>query len=360
MRIGIGAQLLQEFPSGVEQYIAELIEHLLDNGPEHTFYIYGRKAEAFERYHKYPNFVFRPVTVTNSKIERVIWEQFLLPRALRRDRIELYHSPAYILPFRKLPIPAVLTLHDLFALTQPQLCRWHNRCYYRAALPPALDNADRIITLTNATRDEVLRYSPSLANKTVTIYPGIPEIERCISEQAEVPPAGPFILYVGNIEPKKNLPLLLKAYALYRTQGGTHRLIIVGRKNWSYRKIAAMVKQSPYADEIKFTGYLSVPAKWRYYRQAGLFLFPSLCEGLGFPPLEAASCGTPVLLPDLPVFRETLPEADFFVQNDAQACAKAMIQLTASPTRRNYDLTKFDFDAHARHCLALYRELIHA
>lgn len=358
MRIGIGAQLLQAFPSGVEQYIAELIEHLLANGPEHTFYIYGRKVDAFERYRKYPNIVFRPVTVTSTKIERVIWEQFLLPRALRRDRIELFHSPAYILPYRKLPIPTMLTVHDIFALTKPQLCRWHNRCYYGMALPPSLRNADRIITLTHATREEVLQRFPAVTGKTVTIYPGIPE--QYISEKAEIAPAAPFILYVGNIEPKKNIPLLLKAYAIYRTQGGTHRLIIVGRKSWAYQKISAMAAQCPYAYEIKFTGYLSEPVKWRYYRQADLFIFPSLCEGLGFPPLEAASCGTSVLLPDLSVFRETLPEASFFAPNDAQACAKAMLQLTTARKPQNYDLTRFDFDVHARQCLALYRELLHA
>lgn len=360
MRIGIGAQLLHEFPSGVELYIAELIEYLLRNGPEHTFFLYGQREEFFARYQKYTNAVFRAITLTGTKIERVLWEQLRLAGALRRDRVELFHSPAYILPYRKLPIPTILTLHDLFALTRPELCRWHNRCYYRTFLPQSLKNAGRIITLTNTTREEVVQRFPALTDKTITLYPGIPENHQRISDKAEIIPAAPFILYVGNIEPKKNLPLLLKAYALYRAKGGTHRLIIAGRKNWAYRKIARLAAESAYAKDIHFPGYVSAAEKWRYYRQAALFVFPSLCEGLGFPPLEAASCGTPVLLPDLPVFRETLPQAVFFAPNDAQACAKAMLQLTGSPSRQNYDLTKFDFDIHARQCLALYGELVHA
>lgn len=359
MRIGIGAQLLREFPSGVELYIAELIEYLLRNGPEHTFYLYGQKADIFARFRKYQNAVFRPVTLTDTKIERVLWEQLRLAGALRRDRVELFHSPAYILPYRKLPIPTVLTLHDLFALTRPELCRWHNRCYYRDFLPQSLKNAGRVITLTNTTHKEVIQRFPALTDKSVTLYPGIPEAEQA-TDDAGISPAPPYILYVGNIEPKKNLPLLLKAFAVYRAKGGAHRLIIVGRKSWAYKTIARLASQYSCCDAIEFTGYLSAPQKWRHYRKADLFVFPSLCEGLGFPPLEAASCGTPVLLPDLPVFRETLPQAVFFAPNDAEDCAQALLTLTSSPKRRDYDLTKFDFDAHARQCLALYRELLHA
>jgi glycosyltransferase involved in cell wall biosynthesis len=173
-------------------------------------------------------------------------------------------------------------------------------------------------------------------------------------------PASPFILYLGNLEPKKNLPLLLEAYTIYRTQGGTLRLVLAGIKNWGYKKISELAKKSPFAHDIEFPGYFSTAEKWLAYRQATLLVFPSLCEGLGFPPLEAASCGTPVLLSDLPVFRETLPQAYFFTSGNIEACAHAMLKITANPHRISYDLSNFDFDSHAKKCLALYRELLHA
>ena len=112
------------------------------------------------------------------------------------------------------------------------------------------------------------------------------------------------------------------------------------------------------AKDIEFTGYVSEEQKWELYRHASLYVFPSLFEGFGFPPIEAASVGTNILVPDIPIFKEIVPRAAFFKPNDMDDCVAQMLNLLTTNCRQHIDLSRFSYVKHAQECLSIYKFLL--
>lgn len=354
MNIGISAQLLKEHPTGVEIYVFNLLKHLLQADGDNRYFIYCYDNSLTRELGAFPKAVIRPIGLPRSKLLRVFFEQVQLPGMLLRDKVDVYHSPAYIIP-RLLParMPAVVSVFDIFAISKPEFCRFHNNIYYHIALPHSVRRANRILTLSQVVKDEIIStFRVPSANITVN-YPGIGTPRDGNSEVD-----GRYILHIGNFDPKKNMPFLLKAFETLKLRDRIpHKLILAGELAWQYQSARKMAQASPVASDIVFTGYVSEQRKWGLLRNADLFVFPSLFEGFGFPPLEAAIARTPVLVSDIPIFRETVPGAAFFQPGDLDSCVEQMRNLLVRRSQQSIGLGRFSYQQHANTCIGIYREL---
>lgn len=313
MRIAIDGMLLGRRYSGVEGAIADLGRTLSVSGVhEYRFYVPdGRlqdntRVSAAARMTVVPTrwpVRFRPI--------RILWEQLALPPLLRASRCDLLHAPGYVAPLMA-PVPVVLTVYDLIAFTHGDCCTRSNRLHYRLLVPPSVRKASAIIVPSRSVRDDLTRLMPAATGKIRVIPLGVreefrphPDAAVCDRLRRKHSLTGPFILFVGRTEPKKNIVRLIESYGLlkYRTRL-PHRLVIAGTPSWDESRVSAAVRKAGLTDAVVRTGFIAADELPALYAMADLFVFPSLCEGFGLPPLEAMACGTPALVSD----RGALPE----------------------------------------------------
>jgi len=245
------------------------------------------------------------------RLKRIFYEHFRLPGLLRKEKAQLYHATGYILPWF-LKTPNVLTVHDLIALDYPQYCKNENALYFRLCLPRSIKRADRIIAVSYTVKEDILRRFKIDPEKIDVVYHGVDasfkkivagQILERVRNKYHIPQQ--YILFVGNLEPKKNLVRLIDAFLLLKKKNAIpHKLLIVGQDGWKSEAIHKRLERSGDTSDIVFTGYVDNEDLPAIYSMAALFAFPSLYEGFGLPVLEAMACGTPVLISD----RGALPE----------------------------------------------------
>lgn len=230
----------------------------------------------------------RPVTIRHGPPHPL--DPLLLWREVRRERPEVFFSPGFCPPLR-CPVPVVFTIHDLMHVEFPGETSAARRAFYRFGVLPAARRAYRVLTVSHHSRARILEWS-GLPEDRVTVVPnGVGEpfgpdgpVER---------PGWPYVLYVGNHKPHKNLPRLLEAFArLHETFDDGLRLVIPGRR---VPETEESVGAMGLADRVVFPGPLPDDALAAWYRGAACLACPSLYEGFGLPPLEAMACGTPVV-----------------------------------------------------------------
>jgi len=370
MRIGIDAQLLAQRESGVEGCVRSLVEALAQVDDENEYVIYTHGDAPGLDLHGNPRLAVR-VTALPCRIRwvRILWQQMVLPRLLLRDRIDVLHAPAYVSPLGA-PRPVVVTMHDVIAAKFPEMCKRANAIHYGLMLPRVARKAARIIASSECTRRDIVARLHVPRQKVDVIHPGVSSEFRPIEaseKRAQVArrmqlPRG-FILFVGNLEPKKNLPTLIRAFArVKRKRGVEQRLVIGGRRGWKCRDVFEAVQEEGLGGQVHFCGRVSDEDLAALYSMADLFVFPSLYEGFGLPPLEAMACGTPVVAGDAGSLPEVLGDAALLVRPESVSeLAEAMHRALAEPSLR-HDLRRkgmkrarmFDWARAARETVAVY------
>lgn len=338
--IAINGSLLRADVSGVELSITNLARALADHGTE-TYVLHvpptcpGPDIESAR---------FRTVHTrwpTHKRPVRILWEHLALPRLVRRTA-DVFHAPGYVAP-RTPGVPSIITVYDLIALDLPRLCRRTNVAYYRLFLPAAVRRAAAIIVPSAATRRDLAAHFPSAEPKTHVIPLGIHDAfladrddpaTAAVLHRRRIP--APFILCTARHEPKKNLVLLVEAYAqLKRGAGLPHALVLAGPDGWASADVRAAIRRSGLGEHVHLPGFIPLKDLVHLCRGADLFVFPSLYEGFGLPPLEAMACGTPVITSN----RGALPEivGNAAVQadpTDPAAVAACMRRVLTSPDLR--------------------------
>lgn len=323
----------------------------------------------------------KPSWPVHWRAGRITWEQFRLFRRVFEDGIDLLHCPAYVMP-RMCMKPVVVNVHDVFALRMPLLCTRANRGHFRRLLPISLDRASRVIVPTNYVKDEILQWNTSrkddilnLAEKTRVIPWGVdarfqpitdPQKREDLALKYGLPPK--FILFVGRVEPKKNIPTLIQAYfAAVMTAQLPHRLVMVGPKGWGTDgKVRTTIHEHEITDRVCTPGFIPDIEMPTLYSMAEALIFPSYFEGFGLPVLEAMACGTPVIASETPALKEVAGEAALFIhpQNLPQLREAIENVLTNEPLRQKLiaagkkRVAKFTWQAHAAATLEIYREVI--
>lgn len=223
-----------------------------------------------------------------------------LPRLIKKLSPDIVIEPAHFGPFN-LPrrIKRVTVIHDLTPIKFPRFHRFQSQFLQRIFLPGILKRADLIVTNSENTKKDVIAYSPQAKEKTTFIHLGKDEFfkpERDISVLRKYGVKQPYFLFVGTIEPRKNLITLLEAFEQFKQKNQTnHALVIVGGKGWKSGRFFKKLKQYPFRSEIIIPGYVLREELPVFYSMAESFIYPSIYEGFGFPVLEAMACGTPVI-----------------------------------------------------------------
>lgn len=320
MHIGINAQLLsfsQNYRNGgISRYIRSLLTELAFHpGPhEYTIFVNGPETAA-QLGVQHPQMQFVPATWPEEKpAARVAWEQLTLPTLIRQRGIQVLHSPANVLPeFLPRRCAGVVTLHDLAFLRMPEVLTRPKRVYHRTFTVRSLRRAAMVIAVSESTSRDLTGLLEISPQRIATIYPCLDERFSQLVTDEEVRAFRErqgleqgFLLYLGTLEPRKNIPTLLDAYVRLRQMTGTAiKLVLAGGKGWLYDAIFARARELGLENEVLFPGFVNDDESPLWYHAASVFVYPSLYEGFGFPVAEALACGTPTVTST----SSSLPEA---------------------------------------------------
>ncbi len=320
MHIAINAQLLsfsQNYRSGgISCYIRHLLIELAKQPGKHEYTVFVNGQDVVERLAaQHPQITYIPVSWSESRpIARVTWEQLTLPSIIRQRHIDVLHSPANVLPER-LPrsCAGVVTLHDLAFMRFPNILKRSKRLYHRTFTIRSLQRATMVITDSDSTKQDAIELVGVPAERIQTVYLAVDprfsneikaeELEAFRQKQALTKG---FLLYLGTLEPRKNITTIIEAYAQLRQKYAIEeKLVLAGGKGWFYDAIFEKVQKLGLESEVMFPGYVADSEQALWYSAASAFVYPSLYEGFGLPVAEALSCGTPVVTSNV----SSLPEA---------------------------------------------------
>jgi glycosyltransferase involved in cell wall biosynthesis len=349
MHIGLNAHLLSLAETyrgaGINWYIHNLLTHLprVDRHNRYTAFIGDERftpstslrGEPVEPSgHRSPGLALKLSRLPTSRpVVRIFWEQAVQPFALRKESVDLLHALAFVTPLLS-PCPSVVTIYDLSFLLYPESFKRFKRFYLGLFTRLSARKARRVIAISESTRRDVVRLLGVPPEKVEVVYCGIDEAFHPLAEdqvaafrsRRGLPER--FILFVGTIEPRKNVTRLIEAFANLQTcRLASLKLIIGGAKGWFYEDVFARVEELGLGGEVVFPGYIPVSELPLWYNAAELFVYPSLYEGFGLPPLEAMACGTPVVTANTSSLPEVVGEAGLTVDPlDVEALTEAMRQ----------------------------------
>jgi glycosyltransferase involved in cell wall biosynthesis len=306
-----------------------------------------------------------------------LWLLTYLPFRLRGLRADVYHGPAVFLPLVKLGYRTVVTIHDLVSFRFPDTVPWRYSVYMRLMTRLAARSADRIIAVSHATKADLVQTLGVPPAKIAVIHEGVgPEFARPLppeSIDAVVRRYGlrrPYCLFVGNLEPRKNLPTLIEAFAEVRRRRGpggpSVQLVLAGTRAWLHAGIFRAVEQHGIGDDVAFTGYVPNGDLPALYAGATCFTFPSLYEGFGLPVLEAMAAGAPVIAARTGSIPEVAGDAALLVDARGPAELALAIEAVLSDAalrerlvaRGRARAAAFAWDTVSRQTLAVY-EAVH-
>ncbi len=320
MHIGINAQLLSFSQSyrngGVSRYIRYLLTELAKHPGSHQYTVFVNGQDVIEQLgamHEQITYVSAPWSETQPTT-RVAWEQFTLPVEIRKRGITVLHSPVNVLP-EWIPqrCATVVTLHDLAFLRFPAVLTQAKRLYHRTFTIRSLQRATELITVSDSTKRDAHELVGIPNERMHTVYTCIDERFSSVVNDKQVQAfqerqklKSGYLLYLGTLEPRKNILAIIDAYAqLRKNHHIQEKLVLAGGKGWLYDTIFEKVQQLGLVEDVVFPGFVADSEQILWYHAASAFVYPSLYEGFGIPVTEALACGVPVVTSDV----SSLPEA---------------------------------------------------
>jgi glycosyltransferase involved in cell wall biosynthesis len=339
VRIGIDVRKLHDF--GIGTYIRNLLQQLarLDRDTEFVLLCRSRDASGLSAF---LGENFRTVVVNAGNYS--LTEQVAIPLALRREGVTLYHAPHYVLP-PLVRCRSIVTIHDCIHLMFPEyLPNRFALTYAKTSIALAARRARRILTVSESSKRDILRFVDAPADRIDVIYNAYdecfaiePREEDVLRVRERYQLQDPFVLYAGNVKPHKNLERLIEAFAVVRRGGLDElKLVLIGDDISKYAVLRRAVHRLQLHKHVRFLGYLPVETLAVMYRLAGVFVFPSLYEGFGLPPLEAMASGTPVVASNASSLPEVVGDAGLLVDPyDPDAIAGAIRRVVIDETLRS-------------------------
>ena len=370
MRIGIDVRKLHDY--GIGTYVRNLVRQLARQDNDDVYSLFCAPEDAAFVRSLGPRFRAIVERAGNYSIR----EQVSLPIALRRAGVELFHAPHYVLP-PFITCPTVVTIHDCIHLRFPQYLPSRPAYFYaRTMMRLAARKARRVLTVSQASKDDILHYLDVPASKVEVIY-------NALDERLATPPTyqdimrvrdrflltAPFVLYAGNIKPHKNVERLIEAFSLLRARGaGEVKLLIIGDEISKYPKLRRLVHRFDLHQHVRFLGFVPDATLAVLYRLAAVFVFPSLYEGFGLPPLEAMAAGAPVVASNVSSLPEVVGDAALLIDPmDPGSIADAMARvlgdagLRTELIRRGHERVKaFSWERSVARVREVYAEVAQA
>lgn len=355
MKIAIDTQTTLGRKTGFGFYVSNLIANL----------------ERIDKKNRY--YFLKPATEADfSTPKRWLWDQLTIPRLAREVRADILHQPCFSTPvFYRGKV--VVTIHDLISVFFGYNIPFWSRQFFGKWMPFTYRFADHLIAVSQHTKEDAVRVLGIKPERITVIHEAADAKYHLIKDKAALRRTcqrygigrGPFILHVGTLEPRKNLPFLVRAFAKAKPEIGETKLVIIGKKGWYYDGLFRLVNQLQLDSEVIFTGYVEdddVPA---LYNAASLFTFPSQYEGFGLPPLEAMACGTPVISSNTSSMPEVVGQAGILLPpKDEEQWAAAIVRVINSPAlaaelsaKGLKQAKKFSWEKCARETIAVYQRV---
>ena len=373
MLIGIDGIPLKDIKTGVGHYTLELAKGLALASPNDQIEIVSPfpflseipsedESEALP-----PNLGLTQVKV--NLLERCWWTVGL-PRYIKRRSVALFHGTNYDIPLWQ-RCPTVLTVHDLAAFHYPETHEARSVWRARRRLPWMVRTATQIVTPSESVRHEVIEHLHVAREKVIAIPPAARSIfmplppEQTVETRRRLGVEDEFLFFVGTIEPRKNLIVLLNAYReLLRTTELHPQLVIAGKKGWLTDEFFCRLREPGIEERVHLTGYLSDNDLCALYSSCRIFIYPSIYEGFGLPPLEAMACGAPVIASSVSSILEVVEKAACLVAPArVDELAQSIITLLSDENeRRRLSVAglkraqQFSWDRTAQLMLGVYRE----
>ena len=354
--------------AGIHTYIAQTLLHLPETDPTVQFTLFATHP---------PVGLDRSITVeaprwkTDRPMQRILWEQLALPSATRRVKADALHATAFVAPIIHLA-PTVITIYDLSFALFPQFFRGFNQTYLRLGTRLSARRAQRLITISDCTRRDVHRLYNVPLDRIDVAYPGVDEtLQSPSSDRVEnfrraknLPEK--FLLFLGTLEPRKNLITLVRAFTQLKQACPEAMLVLAGGVGWLADDLFAAIDASGVKDSIVLPGYVAAEDKALWYAAAAAFVYPSIYEGFGLPPLEAMACGTPVIVSNAASLPEVVGDAGLLIApEDVSSWAAAMMRVWNDAAYRaeladrgTRQAAKFTWLITARQTLHTYRQIM--
>ncbi len=376
IRIGIDARFYGPKQKGLGRYVQKLVENLEKCSPDkYQFIIFLRKENWSEYQPGNPNF--------KKVLADYKWyglkEQILMPWKIRQAKIDLMHFPHFNIPLFYSG-PFVVTIHDLILKRFPTrqvstlgpFLYWLKKLAYHLVIYSAIKRARKIIAVSNYTKEDILRYFRVNPDKIEVIYEGSPMVVSPVPDTdilRKINIKRPYLLYVGNAYPHKNLEQLVWAFEkLTKDYQKNLHLVLVGELDYFYKRLQDSLKKRPMQishQRIIFTDFVSDEDLAVLYQNASLYIFPSLCEGFGLPPLEAMTYRLPVVCSEAACLPEVLKEAAvYFNPEDIEDMAEKIRQVLEDKelqeklvARGSRVIQKYSWSKMAQRTLKIYQEL---
>lgn len=345
-RIGISAHLLTFAHTyrnaGSSAYIYHLLQQLPRIPSRHHFVVFTNADRGQLAAASAPRFrLIGSRLHTERPSQRILWEQTALPALLARERLDLVHGTLNVLPLAR-TTPGVVTIHDVSFLLFPERFLPAKRRYLTTLTRLSARGARRVVASSENTKRDVIRLLDVPEERVRVVYLGVEDRFR------QVPPPGAlaafraehdlpeqFFLYVGTLEPRKNLVRLLDAYAEARRLGVEWPLVLAGGKGWLFEEIFSRVGDLGLAEAVRFPGYVLYEDLPLWYNAASAFVYPSLYEGFGLPVAEAMACGCPVLTARNSSLPEVAGDAAILVEGeDTAALCRGLLRLAGDGALR--------------------------
>lgn len=373
MRIGIDGIPLAAAKTGVGHYTFELAHHLASGSQSHEFELVSPfpfiKSVLDEESQLPPN--LKLVQARTSPL-RKHWWTIGLPLYARHSSFDLFHGTNYNVPLWN-RCPTVMTIHDLSLFLYSETHEDHLVARARMRLPTMIRTATKIITPSETVKKEVSTHLKVNEAKIVAIpeaaRPGFVRKsgEEVSTLKRKLGIDEQFILFVGTIEPRKNLITLIRAFEeIIRATALRPQLVIAGKEGWRNNELFDYLRGTAAAERLRFTGYVSDQELAALYSACSVFVYPSLYEGFGLPLLEAMACGAPVITSQIPSIRETVGSAArLVVPTDIGGLAQAIVDVLEVPAERKHLATEgqkraagFTWQKTAEATMQVYEEVL--
>ncbi|MBT6049820.1 MAG: glycosyltransferase [Candidatus Scalindua sp.] len=321
-RIGINASKIFDVHTGVGRYTYNLCRYILKTGSKNDYYFYtpGRMGNTIKTDVEGTH-LEKPTASIQNNILRILWEQIILPIYSRKDRLDLFHYTDHALSLFQSPQQVIITVHDIAYIRFPDLLNKSRQIYKKYILRESIKRASIIVADSYSTKRDIVEFFGINEEKIKVVHLGVESRFRPIGNVKEYRLKNKLhskmILNVGTLEPRKNVITLMKAFKKLREKGfEAYKLVIAGEKGWLYTQIFKEVEHSGLKNEILFLGVVKDEDLPALYNCADIFVYPSLYEGFGLPPLEAMACGIPVVTSNTSSLPEVIGDAGIMVDPD--------------------------------------------
>ncbi len=345
VRIGIDVTAALTQGGGIGRYVRELTRALAASDTETNYKLFTAKPPpTFPVPDPLPqtaNFIHKPARIDESWLYRLWYRARIpLPIQLVTGKIDLFHSPDFVLPPVAGNIPTLLTVHDLSFIHYPHVYEESLVNYLKKVVPWSVRRATHILADSQATKDDLIQFYNTPDEKVTVLYAGVSSDFQPVSSDKKLAAirkkyhlgSKPFILTVGTVQPRKNYELLVRAFAKLDADV---TLAIAGGKGWLERGLSAEIATHNLQKRVKLLGFVDDADLPALYSAATLFVMPSLYEGFGIPILEAMACGVPVIASDSSSLPEVVGNAGVMLPaEDETAWTNAMQTLLRDSSRR--------------------------